>query len=740
MLPKVLLVDDEPNIVRGLRHTLRKENYEILCAGWAQEALEIMSHEPIDVVVSDEQMPSMPGSTMLAKIRQEYPQTIRILLTGQSSLEGAVRAVNQGDIYRFLQKPCNGLDLVITIRRALQYKELVARSWRLLKILQLESAVLQSMQSSHPELKKQLANKWSIPDEGKIEGDYHTLIQNLDSIADEAKKLFGIDLPPIQGDQVSQSVSNKPTDKSFSAALNSTPTEPDNAQTAKTPATAVQNATTQGTATQEATDQEVTIQETTDQTATTYADNDNQKQTDQHQVESPPSPSSAATEQSGNPAGEITISEFMQDIQSIKDIKPILSRTEIYELLDECNELKALSPTVTQVLKLTQSARCSIDQVVKVIKQDHAISLKILKLANSAAYTRGEPVDTVQKAVMRIGLSQIRQTVLNITVVDQFSNNDQEVQLSVPQFWEHSISTGLIAAEITRNLEGKEHQIDTAFTMGLLHDVGRLVYLEMLGSKYNLVMQSAQLLELPLEQVESRMLLVNHADAMDRILHKWKFSKEMVNSIALHQLSLGNIRRMAPRTLNEASILAMSNRLSHALLMGTSGNLSLYSTEEFANLLKLDNKLINYIETEIPGQTDDIKFAMLASSNQHTWPRVKDELTKQLNQPFRPLVVSAEPEFDSIRIFCDQLKEVSQDEPPNIGIVHIKSGREREAVTKRYLGAEAEVGVTPLPLIIFSPKGDIQLEERNMANRRFELLPMPILISRIVGAFNQLVQ
>ena len=262
----------------------------------------------------------------------------------------------------------------------------------------------------------------------------------------------------------------------------------------------------------------------------------------------------------------------------------------------------------------------------------------------------------------------------------------------------------------------------------------------MLGSKYVQVMQAAQVLELPLEQVESRMLLVNHADAMDRILHKWKFSKEMVNSIALHQLSLGNIRRMAPRTLNEVSILALANRLSHALLMGTSGNLSLYSTTEFASLLKLDKKLINYIETDIPEQTDDIKFAMLASSNQRTWPRVKDELTDQLNQPFRPLAVSVEPDFDSIRIFCDHLKEVSENEPPNIGIVHINSGRERQVVTKQYLDAEVKLGVAPLPLIIFSPKGDLQLEEQNMANRRFELLPMPILISRIVKAFNQLVQ
>ena len=77
---KILLVDDEPNITRALRNTLRKEKYEIFCANWAKEAYEILAKEPIDVVVSDEQMPGTSGSVMLTKIRHEYPDIIRILL------------------------------------------------------------------------------------------------------------------------------------------------------------------------------------------------------------------------------------------------------------------------------------------------------------------------------------------------------------------------------------------------------------------------------------------------------------------------------------------------------------------------------------------------------------------------------------------------------------------------------------------------------------------------------------
>ena len=122
MSHKVLFVDDEPKVTRAIKHTLRKENYEILSAVSAQEALGILERESVDVVVSDEQMPGMSGSELLARVCREYPDTVRIILTGQASLEAAVRAINEGEIYRFLEKPCDAEELATAIRQALQQR------------------------------------------------------------------------------------------------------------------------------------------------------------------------------------------------------------------------------------------------------------------------------------------------------------------------------------------------------------------------------------------------------------------------------------------------------------------------------------------------------------------------------------------------------------------------------------------------------------------------------------------
>lgn len=124
----LLLVDDEENVVRGLQRSLRKEPYTVHTANSGADALEILQQQDIDVIVSDERMPGMTGAEFLAEAKQRYPETIRIMLSGQADLDAVVKAVNDGEIYRFLFKPCQAEELITTINQALKHKELLDRS------------------------------------------------------------------------------------------------------------------------------------------------------------------------------------------------------------------------------------------------------------------------------------------------------------------------------------------------------------------------------------------------------------------------------------------------------------------------------------------------------------------------------------------------------------------------------------------------------------------------------------
>ena len=140
--PSVLLVDDETHVTDALSRHFPKQGYEVLKAGSAAEAYRILAQRTIDVIVSDERMPGESGSEFLASVRRRYPNTIRMILSGQASLESAVRAINEGEVYRFFLKPCNPTDLIFTIQRALEHRRLAEQARALLEAYQRQATLL----------------------------------------------------------------------------------------------------------------------------------------------------------------------------------------------------------------------------------------------------------------------------------------------------------------------------------------------------------------------------------------------------------------------------------------------------------------------------------------------------------------------------------------------------------------------------------------------------------------------
>ena len=114
----LLLVDDEPNIPRSIQRALRSENYNILMANDAATALHLCEQEKIDVVVSDHRMPDVTGVELLSEIRNRYPETVRIMLSGQADLDDVIRAVNDGAVYKFLTKPWHNDTLRSVLKEA----------------------------------------------------------------------------------------------------------------------------------------------------------------------------------------------------------------------------------------------------------------------------------------------------------------------------------------------------------------------------------------------------------------------------------------------------------------------------------------------------------------------------------------------------------------------------------------------------------------------------------------------
>lgn len=117
---RVLLVDDEECVLSSLRRLLRREPYDLISANSAEEALDVLAARPADLVVSDQRMAGRSGVSLLREIRERWPETVRIILSGYADVTSLIDAVNEGAVYKFVSKPWNDDELRLHLRRALE--------------------------------------------------------------------------------------------------------------------------------------------------------------------------------------------------------------------------------------------------------------------------------------------------------------------------------------------------------------------------------------------------------------------------------------------------------------------------------------------------------------------------------------------------------------------------------------------------------------------------------------------
>ena len=121
----LLLVDDEPSILSALKRLLRRDGYRILVANSAREAFDCLATNEVSVVISDQRMPDIAGTEFFRGVKDLYPDTVRIVLSGYTDLQTVTDAINQGAVYKFFTKPWDDDQLRFDIKEAFAHKALV---------------------------------------------------------------------------------------------------------------------------------------------------------------------------------------------------------------------------------------------------------------------------------------------------------------------------------------------------------------------------------------------------------------------------------------------------------------------------------------------------------------------------------------------------------------------------------------------------------------------------------------
>ncbi len=125
--PTILIVDDEPDVLFSLTGLLRRD-FQVFTAESGAQALQILGENTVQVMMTDQRMPTMTGIELIQRVRCEHPHAVRIMFTGYADIRAVVEAINSGQLYRYITKPWDPDDLVQLLRDAVsKHDELAAQ-------------------------------------------------------------------------------------------------------------------------------------------------------------------------------------------------------------------------------------------------------------------------------------------------------------------------------------------------------------------------------------------------------------------------------------------------------------------------------------------------------------------------------------------------------------------------------------------------------------------------------------
>jgi response regulator RpfG family c-di-GMP phosphodiesterase len=148
----LLCVDDEVNILNALKRLLRREGYRFLSATSGREGFDVLKENEVQIVISDQRMPEMNGTEFMARVKDAYPDILRIILTGYTDVGSITDSINQGHIYKFFLKPWNDQNLKLEIRQAFEQYDLIQDNKRLDKTVIEQNSQLRRINENLEEL------------------------------------------------------------------------------------------------------------------------------------------------------------------------------------------------------------------------------------------------------------------------------------------------------------------------------------------------------------------------------------------------------------------------------------------------------------------------------------------------------------------------------------------------------------------------------------------------------------
>ena len=245
---------------------------------------------------------------------------------------------------------------------------------------------------------------------------------------------------------------------------------------------------------------------------------------------------------------------------------PRSPQLSVEHMVEDVSTIHSLPLFYSQLSEAIDHPRSSIADIAKIISEDQGLTARILKLANSPLFGYFSKIDTITQAVTIIGVLQVRDLALALSVMDVFKGIPEEL-VNMEQFWKHSIATGL-AARILATSQ-REANLERFFVAGILHDIGRLVMYVRVPDICLELLEECRAAGTLLYRAERGKFSFDHAEVGSTLLRRWKIPPRIAEPVGTHHDC-----RKGDQYPREASILHLADIIAHALQIGNSGEIS----------------------------------------------------------------------------------------------------------------------------------------------------------------------
>ena len=234
--------------------------------------------------------------------------------------------------------------------------------------------------------------------------------------------------------------------------------------------------------------------------------------------------------------------------------------TALRELIGHSIKLPSIPGLYDQVITELESPRGSMDLVARLVARDPAISARILQIVNSAAFAPAQPITSPHDAVLFLGAECIKAVILFGEILAPLKNTVCR-GFSLSDLWRHSVSVGTMALQIARMEKASTEIREASFTAGLLHDVGKILFVGNMPVRYGVVVERARLQNITLKDAEEQVFGINHADLGALLLTSWGLPQTLIDTVGWHHEPCLS----GDRAFSLLSAVHIANALDHEL-------------------------------------------------------------------------------------------------------------------------------------------------------------------------------